>query len=176
MELVLRLPLETEESEFLRARAASATDLPTFLHGYRDGMTMAQFLLWLDGRERGENLVDAQVPTTFRFAFVGPRIVGRVAIRHRLTAALEREGGHIGYAVLPEFRRQGYATEILRLAIPIARERSGAVRLLVTCDEDNLASRRTIERNGGVLEDIVMSEQRGRDIRRYWINTRSAPG
>lgn len=89
--------------------------------------------------------------------------VGYLAMRHRLNESLLEEGGHIGYSVRPSRRRQGVAGTALALALPMARER-GIERALVTCDEDNEGSRRTIERNGGVLEDVRA------DKRRYWID------
>jgi len=169
VDLTLRLPFINEEAEFLHARAAATVDTPTFLHGYREGMSLQKYLSVLAERERDIDLPDSQVPATFLFAFVAARIVGRVAIRHRLTPGLEHEGGHIGYAVLPEFRRRGFATEILRQAIPIAREKSGARKLLVTCDDQNVGSITVIERNGGSLENVVVSRESGRAVRRYWI-------
>ena len=71
--------------------------------------------------------------------------------------------------VVPEFRRQGYATSILGLALPIAREKSGATQILVTCDADNIGSARTIEKNGGRLENVLTLPESGKAIRRYWI-------
>src|SRR4029453_2591895 len=93
-------------------------------------------------QDKGINRPSAQhVPETFLFAFVGSRIVGRTSIRHSLNDYLERAGGHIGYVVVPEFRRQGHATAILRLSLMIAREKcTGADRVLVTCDADNIGS------------------------------------
>jgi predicted acetyltransferase len=109
------------------------------------------------------------VPSTFLFAFAGPRIVGRVAIRHELNDSLLRIGGHIGYAVLPVFRRRGYATEILRQSIVIACQEFGLTRVLLTCDDDNIGSIRTIEKNGGVLENLVTGPDVTAPKRRYWI-------
>ena len=58
--------------------------------------------------------------------------------------------GHIGYAVVPWKRRRGYATRALALMLPVARE-VGLGRVDITCDDDNTASRRVIEKNGGTL-------------------------
>jgi len=169
-DLSLRLPREDEEAEFLRAHRATTPDVPSFLHDYREGMTLQEYLAVLAELDQGRNLQSPnQVPETFLFAFLGDRIVGRVAIRHCLTESLEREGGHIGYVVVPEYRRQGHATTMLRLALPIAREKTGASRILVTCDDGNFGSARTIEKNGGVLENVVVVPERGKAIRRYWI-------
>lgn len=134
-------------------------------------MPFARYLEVLEEQERGVGLpTPKHVPTSFLFAFVGDRLVGRASIRHRLNEHLLRMGGHVGYAVVPEFRRRGYATEILRLALEIARERSGSNRLLVTCDDDNVGSIRTIEKNGGVLENVIEGPDLKKPLRRYWID------
>lgn len=70
-------------------------------------MPLSRYLEILDEREQGVNLPPGHVPSTFLFGFEGDRIVGRVSIRHVLNDFLLRVGGHIGYAVLPEFRRRG---------------------------------------------------------------------
>ena len=93
-------------------------------------------------------------------------LVGFLNTRHRLNDFLLEQGGHIGYSVRPSHRKAGHASRALALAVRDAGDRLGIDRVLVTCDEDNHASARTIERNGGVLEDV-------RGIkRRYWIDTR----
>jgi predicted acetyltransferase len=169
--LVLRRPRLDEEAELLRAHRATTPEVPYFLHYYEEGMPFSRYLEVLDEQERGVNLLPGYVPSTFLFAFNGQRIVGRVSIRHTLNDFLERVGGHIGYVVVPEFRRRGYATTILRQALGIARDQRGIRRVLVTCDDDNVGSIRTIEKNGGVLEDVVSGA--GLDVpkRRYWIET-----
>ena len=91
-------------------------------------------------------------------------VVGFLALRHELNAWLLEEGGHIGYSVRPSRRREGHATRALALAVRRAAE-LGIERALVTCDEDNAASARTIERNGGAYEDTRNGK------RRYWIAT-----
>ena len=174
MALVLRVPRPSEEAEFLRAHRATSPTVPPFLHDYQEGMSFRRYLEVLAEQERGENLAANHVPSTFLFAFAGASIVGRVAIRHALNPFLERFGGHIGYVVVPEYRRQGYATAILGQALRIAREKLGLTRILVTCDDDNVGSIRTIEKNGGVLENIVTGPEGARGKRRYWIVTRQS--
>jgi predicted acetyltransferase len=168
--LVLRLPTEDEEQEFLRAHRATSPGVPNFLHYYEDGMCFSRYLEVLAEHERGENLPPNHVPSTFLFAFEAQRIVGRVSIRHSLNEFLLRVSGHIGYVVVPEFRRQGYATAILRLSLEIARDTLGISRVLVTCDDDNLGSIRTIEKNGGLLENIINGPDLDKPKRRYWID------
>lgn len=104
------------------------------------------------------------VPCTTLWHVDGEEYLGRLALRHRLTPHLRERGGHIGYDVRRSARRQGHATAMLRAALPVAAG-LGIDTALVTCDVDNVASRRVIERNGGVLED-----QRG-DMLRFWIPT-----
>jgi len=171
MDLVLRVPRQSEEAEFLRAHRATSPSVPNFLHYYEEGMAFPRYLEVLAERERGENLPASHVPSTFLFAFAGTRIVGRVAIRHALSPYLERVGGHIGYVVVPEYRRQGHATAILRQSLQIARQKLGLTRVLVTCDDDNVGSIKTIEKNGGVLESIVTGPEDDKPTRRYWIVT-----
>jgi predicted acetyltransferase len=94
----------------------------------------------------------------------GPDLVGFLQIRHRLNDWLLNEGGHIGYSVRPSRRRQGHASRALGLALVRSKE-LGLDRVLVTCEEANVASARTIESRGGVLEDVRNGK------RRYWIAT-----
>jgi predicted acetyltransferase len=94
------------------------------------------------------------VPVTELWFVDGTDYLGTVIIRHRLTPALEREGGHIGYHVVPGQRRRGHATQMLAQAKSVC-QRLGLTELLVTCAEDNLGSRRVIEANGGALDRIV---------------------
>jgi predicted acetyltransferase len=172
--LELRLPREDEEQEFLHAHKATTPEVPHFLHYYEEGMNFVRYLEVLAEQARGENLPPNHVPSTFLFAFDGSRIIGRVSIRHELNEFLLRVGGHIGYVVVPEFRRQGYATAILHRSLKIAHDELGIGRVLVTCDDDNVGSIRTIEKNGGVLENVLTSPDLQKPKRRYWIEARSS--
>jgi predicted acetyltransferase len=87
----------------------------------------------------------------------GTGYLGTVIIRHRLTPALERAGGHIGYHVVPGHRRRGHATQMLAQAKAICQQ-LGLPETLVTCAEDNLGSRRVIEANGGTSTGSSMAK------------------
>ena len=90
--------------------------------------------------------------------------IGRMSIRHELNDWLREVGGHIGYDVRRSRRREGHATAMLAEALRIAHD-LGIERALLTCDDDNVGSRRVIERNGGVLEDVRQGKLR------YWVPT-----
>jgi predicted acetyltransferase len=92
----------------------------------------------------------------------GDEYIGTVVIRHELTQELSESGGHVGFHVVPRLRRRGYGARMLGEAIRFCHER-GITALLLTCDEDNLASRRVIEANGAALERVAGGQAR------YWI-------
>jgi predicted acetyltransferase len=152
------------------------SDNPTFLRDYRGDMDYAAFLRLLEDHRHGRGLPPHVAPSTFLFAFEGARIVGRASIRHALVPPLGEIAGHVGYAVLPRARNRGCATEILRQAVAYAHAELGLDRLLVTCDDDNAASMRVIEKNGGVHADTVNDASLRRPKRRYWIDARASPG
>ena len=79
------------------------------------------------------------------------RLVGIIDYRSPLTEFLLKYGGNIGYSVRPSERGKGYAAEMLGLVLSICRD-AGEKRILVTCDKDNVASRKSIVKNGGVLK------------------------
>lgn len=94
------------------------------------------------------------------------RILGTSRLRFYLVPQLENEGGHIGYDVRPSERNLGYGTEILRLTLEKAKARN-ITPILVTCDEDNVASIRVIEKNGGRLVGNAISEITGKSVLHY---------
>jgi predicted acetyltransferase len=96
--------------------------------------------------------------------------VGRYGYRHHLTPNLERFGGHLGYQIRPSCRGRGLATRGLALVLERLRATPGSpARILLTCDTTNAASRRVIEKNGGVLQDVIEIEGRTDPVMRWWI-------
>ena len=157
-----------DEATFVAAHRAMAAEQFDFGLGYAVGMSWAKYVSELEVYRRGMDLPANLVPATFLVADVAGQIVGRTSIRHELNEFLAREGGHIGYGVVAEHRRRGYATEILRQSLVVARS-VGIDRVLVTCDEGNVGSATVIERCGGVFESLVDAEG-GSPKRRYWID------
>ena len=119
------------------------------------------------------NLQGERVPQTTLWLVDETEIIGISRLRHYLTPRLEQIGGHIGYDIRPSKRRQGYGSQLLALTLPFAQA-LGLKRVLVTCDVENTASARIIEKNGGQLSSCSMVEGQPRLIARYWIDLESA--
>ncbi len=117
---------------------------------------------------RGEYIPQGWVPSTTYWLVDGEEFVGRVSIRHYLNPLLEKIGGHIGYDIRPSKRGKGYGSNMLALALPKAQE-LGITCALVTCDATNTASRKIIEKNGGVYQDSIPNAETGVEKQRYWI-------
>jgi len=166
--LTLRPLRAADEAEALRAHDELAADGFELLLGWEPGLSWTDYLVAVERTEQGVDLAPGRVPASFRVGVVDDRIVGRASIRHRLTPYLLEVGGHIGYCVRPADRRQGHATAMLRLSLDLVRD-LGVDRALVTCDDDNVGSIRTIERCGGKLEDT--RSDAGVPKRRYWVPT-----
>jgi predicted acetyltransferase len=152
-----------------RGGADDLTNIGDEIRDYADTWSTPEGFTAYVARLRDQALEDSArpegyVPSTTLWWIEGDDYLGRLAIRHRLTPRLREAGGHIGYDVRPSARRRGHATAMLRAAVPVARK-LGIDQALITCDVDNIASRRVIERNGGVRQD------RYGDKWRFWVPT-----
>lgn len=107
------------------------------------------------------------VPATLFFLMDDSQILGAIQIRHHIEHPNLREfGGHIGYGIRPSERRKWYAKKMLELWL-IEAQKLWIYRVLLGCYDDNIASAKTIESNGGIFERY--NEHEGKKSRRYWI-------
>lgn len=155
-ELLLIPPMEEDEKAVLDYREEHFAVGENELHGACMLESIASFSDWLR-RVRGNRRAETVFPPDWSPTDMmlvrrtsDRRLIGVVDVRHRLTEALRDFGGNIGYGVRPSERGKGYATEILRLALGHAR-RLGLREVLISCKQTNVASRRVIEKNGGIL-------------------------
>lgn len=171
MTSALRLrPLRLEDEAAVHAgQAALRRDNFEFAFDLTADTDWPAYIAEHDRRQRGIGVPPDRVPASFLVATVDGVIVGRTSIRHQLNDQLLEFGGHIGYGVLPGARRRGYATEIMRQSLIVARA-FGVDRVLVTCDDDNVGSSTVIERCGGVLDPDWPKTDEARPKRRYWID------
>jgi predicted acetyltransferase len=168
--LTLRPLTTADQAAALAAQDELALDGFEFLLDVVADESWPEFVTRLGRLSRGIGVPPGRVPATFLVADVGGEIVGRTSVRHELNEYLAAVGGHIGYGVRPAYRRRGYATEILRQSLRVARA-AGVERALVTCDVDNVGSATVIERCGGVLEGVVPDPYGEGPKRRYWVDT-----
>jgi predicted acetyltransferase len=162
----LRPLLLADEAQALQGHSELAIENYEYLKSYSEGLPWSEYLEVLKNESMGTDLKKSHVPTTFLIAENEGNLVGRASIRHELNDFLFRVRGHIGYQVRPSYRRQGFATEILKQSLTFIYE-LGVKEVLVTCDEDNVGSIKVIESQGGILENTVEFERILK--RRYWI-------
>jgi predicted acetyltransferase len=140
----------------------------SMVYGLVAGMNFETYLKILNDARDGIYLAEGLVPATSLFAFEGNEIIGKVSVRHKLNKVLETMSGHIGYGVVPEHRQKGYASAMLEQSLPYCRT-LGMKKLLITCNEENVASAKVIIKNGGVLENIYDPKDGSSKKMRFWI-------
>ena len=133
----------------------------------QDYRNFDKYLESLEVKEKDNNEL---VPDSTFFCLDTDRdiFVGAVNIRHYLNENLLLHGGHIGEGIRPSERRKGYATKMIGLVLEECRK-LGIKRVLMVCYKDNIGSRKSIIKNGGILENEILADN-GKTDQRYWIS------
>lgn len=130
------------------------------------------FEVWLEELEKKKsekNLPKTYSPQTLYLAINdNDKIVGAIGIRWKQVPALMTFGGLIGYSIRPKQRRKGYASEMLKLALDKLKN-TNLENVLITCKDFNIASKKVIEKNGGIFENTYNNIDDGYTYLRYWI-------
>lgn len=111
---------------------------------------------------KGIGLDEKYVPQTIYWLNIDSIPVGIGKLRHYLNDNLRKVGGHIGYSIRPSERKKGYGNLILNEILKEAKKLN-IDEVLLTCDADNIPSRKVIEKNNGILESMENGECK------YWI-------
>lgn len=137
-----------------------------FWNWEKEPTNLDEYILLTSQNSRGENVPDGWVPSSTFWLIDDGEFIGHTNIRHSLNDFLKHIGGHIGYYIRPSARGKGYGTKILEFAL-IEAEKLGLKKVLISCNEDNVASKRVIEKNNGQFQDKIVKD--GESILRFWI-------
>lgn len=173
-QVTLVYPRMTHKSMAKRYAKECARVEETILNGAGGYHINIEYETWLKKEKQnhlGIHLDSGFVPATTYFCLADNELVGMLNIRHCLNEFLRQQGGHIGYSVAPSKRNQGYATKMLQQAIMLCKDWD-IYPILITCHKENIASRKTIEKCGGILENEYFNEETKETYLRFWIGER----
>ncbi|WP_426348576.1 GNAT family N-acetyltransferase [Alloiococcus sp. CFN-8] len=129
------------------------------LESFRD------YLMNLYNYSNGNDLSRGEVITSNFWLIDKKEVVGVVRIRHQEV----EYAGHIGYDISPDYRNRGYGFQALKLALGEARK-IGLEEVILTCNTDNTASKKIIEKNKGKLLGTIFDEEENEYLYKYCIS------
>ena len=169
--IILVKPDLSYADEIIKYKEESLAESP-IINGSAGLDRFSSIEIWLEElkkRSCEDTVPEGLVPSS---TYLGVRekdnyIVGMIDIRHYLNEYLTQVGGHIGYGVRKTERNKGYAKQMLKLALEKYKELK-IKKVLITCDEDNIASEKVILSANAKLEDIRNID--GENKKRFWID------
>jgi predicted acetyltransferase len=173
-QMSLEIPSEKYVDSFFQAMAEfEAEGLPQI----SKDMTREQFPAYvqkLHDQAEGKNLKEGHVPSKEFWMIDAEGYAGRIILGLSFTPSPERVGHHVGYAVRTSRRRRGYATNALRCLLDEARKLK-IYKLMPSCGAANVASRKVIESNGGVLLNPAPNDEISQEELRFLIDLEPTP-
>ena len=169
--IILVKPNLSYSDEIIKYKEESLKESPLIngSAGLNNFSSIKDWLEELKKRSSQETVPEGLVPSS---TYLGVRekdnyIVGMIDIRHYLNEYLTQVGGNIGYSVRKTERNKGYAKQMLKLALGKCRDLK-MKKVLITCDEDNIASEKVILSANAKFEDIRSAD--GENKKRFWID------
>jgi predicted acetyltransferase len=136
-----------------------------YFRKYRKALENFQsYLNDLHDYSNGKDLAQGEVATSTFWLIDKKEVVGVVRIRHQEVEC----AGHVGYDISPDYRNRGYGLEILKLALEKVKE-IGIKEAILTCNVDNIASKKIIEKNNGKLLGTIFDEEENEYLHRFSI-------
>lgn len=134
-----------------------------------DTLTFEEWIADLEKNKDEKNMPASYSPHTLYLAINDDdELVGAIGLRWKEVPALMTFGGLIGYSIRPSQRGKGYASEMLSLALDKFKS-ANINNVLITCKDFNIASKKVIEKNGGIFENVYKNDDDGYNYLRYWI-------
>ena len=137
-----------------------------------EGLTFLEALkrcLNMEDEEYARKMRRCQSKTFLLIRENDDRIVGNINIRWNLTEQMKQFGGNIGYSIRATERRKGYNKINLYLGLMEA-QKLGLDRVMLDCDVNNVASDKTMQSLGGILERTEIDPSDGILTNVYWFN------
>jgi len=131
------------------------------------GLSREEFSDWVKkqiGFSKGENLPEGYVPSTTYILYINGKPIGVGDLRHYLCPSLEKDGGHIGLHILPQYRGQGYGSILIKQMLKKAKE-MGINSALIFNHDDNIPAWKISEKTGGKL--VSITDTNGIKLRKY---------
>ena len=177
MENLILIKTSAEYAEEICAYRRETLDLENFIHGSTELHNFENPVEWIKYCRLYEKQNTIPIPghvLSDQFMLVNEneyKLLGLINVRRYLDGNnyLIEYGGHIGYSIRPSERRKGYAKKMLTLSLNKCRD-IGLEKILITCNANNEASRRTILALGGAFERTTYLESENTNMERFWID------